>query len=46
MLKTKAQKKALRIASSFSSSFDTQGSYTGVDLDDKFEKPVQDADDL
>ena len=28
------------------SKFDTQGSYTGVDLDDEYEKPVQDADDL
>lgn len=46
MLKTKAQKKALRIASSFSSSFDAQGSYTGVDKYDKYSKPVQDADDL
>ncbi len=46
MLKTKAQKKALRIASSFSSSFDTQGSYTGIDDKDRLAKPVQDADDL
>ncbi len=28
------------------SKFDTQGSYTGVDFFDKYEKPVQDADDL
>mgnify|MGYP004630101067 CR=1 len=28
------------------SHFDTQGSYTGVDYFDKYEKPVQDADDL
>ena len=26
--------------------FDTFGSYTGVDAFDKYEKPVQDADDL
>ena len=30
----------------FISSFDAQGSYTGVDAYDKYEKPVQDADDL
>ena len=28
------------------SKFDVFGSYTGVELDDEFEKPVQDADDL
>ncbi len=28
------------------SSFDTNGSYTGTDYDDKYAKPVQDADDL
>lgn len=28
------------------SAFDTQGSYTGVCTDDKFDIPVQDADDL
>jgi hypothetical protein len=28
------------------SQFDAQGSYTGVDCFDKYEKPVQDADDL
>ena len=28
------------------SDFDVQGSYTGVDAYDKYEKPVQDADDL
>jgi hypothetical protein len=31
---------------SFISNFDAQGSYTGVDAFDKYEKPVQDADDL
>ena len=30
----------------FKSNFDAQGSYTGVDAFDKYEKPVQDADDL
>jgi hypothetical protein len=29
-----------------SSKFDTQGSYTGVDAFDRFEVPIQDADDL
>jgi hypothetical protein len=28
------------------SKFDTMGSYTGVDIDDKYAKPIQDADDL
>ncbi len=31
---------------SFKSSFDVLGSYTGTDLEDKYDKPVQDADDL
>lgn len=31
---------------SMKSSFDTNGSYTGTDCDDKYAKPVQDADDL
>jgi len=37
-----------RIANKFKlkSNFDVQGSYTGVDALDKYEKPVQDADDL
>ena len=30
----------------FSSNFDVLGSYTGTCLDDKYEKPIQDADDL
>ncbi len=30
----------------FESNFDSQGSYTGVNSDDKYEKPIQDADDL
>lgn len=28
------------------SSFDPNGCYTGVDYDDKYAKPIQDADDL
>lgn len=32
--------------SKMKSSFDPTGSYTGVDIDDKYSKPVQDADDL
>jgi hypothetical protein len=31
---------------SLKSNFDTQGSYTGVDADDIYAKPIQDADDL
>jgi hypothetical protein len=42
----KARQPVRRIASKFTSSFDAQGSYTGVCADDKYEKPVQDADDL
>ena len=40
--------KARKIVSNnkFKSDFDTLGSYTGVDAYDKYEKPVQDADDL
>ena len=30
----------------FYDSFDPQGSYTGVNTSDKYEKPIQDADDL
>lgn len=36
----------IRIVNNYKSSFDTFGSYTGTDSTDKFEKPVQDADDL
>ena len=32
--------------SDFSDEFDVFGSYTGVDYTDKYEVPVQDADDL
>lgn len=42
-IKTAVDKKYL---SSFASSFDLQGSYTGICSDDKFEIPIQDADDL
>ena len=44
----KVKTTARRIANNktFESNFDTQGSYTGVDAFDKYEKPVQDADDL
>ncbi len=40
-------KKSKKIKSfSSQSKFDTQGSYTGVDNDDRFALPIQDADDL
>lgn len=44
----KAKAVTLKIASkkAFNSSFDTLGSYTGVNSEDIFEKPIQDADDL
>ena len=47
-LKTKRLLKASRTANKckFISDYDAQGSYTGVDAFDKYEKPVQDADDL
>lgn len=35
-----------KLKSKMKSKFDTQGSYTGTDIDDEFDKPVQDADDL
>ena len=42
------EKATLKIASNvrLKSKFDAFGSYTGVDIYDKYEKPVQDADDL
>ncbi|MDY6367060.1 MAG: hypothetical protein SPL13_00865 [Clostridia bacterium] len=43
------EKAALKTASNsakLKSKFDAFGSYTGVDIYDKYEKPVQDADDL
>ena len=44
----KASRIANKIRSLFNqkSEYDAQGSYTGVDADNKYEKPVQDADDL
>ena len=47
-LKTKRLLKASKTANKckFISDYDAQGSYTGVDAFDKYEKPVQDADDL
>ncbi len=39
-------KKRLKKGADMESSEDTLGSYTGVCTDDKYEKPVQDADDL
>ena len=47
--KTKAKQPVLktpRIANKFISNFDVQGSYTGVNAEDVYEKPIQDADDL
>ena len=40
MLRTVNNKKVMK------SKFDPLGSYTGTDAFDKYEKPVQDADDL
>ena len=47
-LKASRLQKAQRIANNFKlkSNFDAQGSYTGIDIYDKYEEPVQDADDL
>ncbi len=45
MAKVKAV--TLKVASkNFASDFDTQGSYTGVNSENIYEKPIQDADDL
>ena len=45
MAKVKAT--TLKVASrNFASGFDSLGSYTGVNSDDIYEKPIQDADDL
>ncbi len=38
--------KLKKVKCKMKSNFDSQGSYTGVDAYDKYEKPVQDADDL
>ena len=48
LLKASRLQKAQRIANNFKlkSNFDAQGSYTGIDIYDKYEEPVQDADDL
>ena len=42
--KLKARKTVSKV--NLKSSFDAWGSYTGVDNYDKYETPVQDADDL
>lgn len=42
----KKHKRLQVVKTNYQSKFDTQGSYTGIDLDDKYEKPIQDADDL
>ena len=42
--KLKEQNRAKDVAKQMHSPYDTNGSYTGTS--DKFEKPVQDADDL
>lgn len=38
--------KTAKVAVDNASKFDVYGSYTGVDLYDTFDDPVQDADDL
>ncbi len=40
------KKLQLKNKNSFSSNFDPNGSYTGVNQENPLEKPVQDADDL
>ena len=40
------QRTANKLRVNFESNFDSQGSYTGVNKDDIYEKPIQDADDL
>ena len=42
----KRNKKGLEGGADMPSDEDSLGSYTGVNSDDKYEKPVQDADDL
>ena len=39
-------KKRLKRGAKMRSHSDELGSYTGVDAEDRYEKPVQDADDL
>ncbi len=41
-----AQRTANKLKPKFKSGFDSQGSYTGVNSSDIYEKPIQDADDL
>lgn len=45
-LKTKRATKLRTAADNRKSDYDVQGSYTGIDLYDMFDEPVQDADDL
>lgn len=42
----KSKKRALKKGADMQSQEDSLGSYTGVNTDDIYEKPVQDADDL
>ncbi len=39
-------KKALKKGAKMKSPEDSLGSYTGIDSDNEYEKPIQDADDL
>ena len=39
-------KRKRKKVNNLSSAFDPNGSYTGICVDDKFQKPLQDADDL
>lgn len=40
------KKRSLKKGASMKSAEDSLGSYTGVNSDNEYEKPVQDADDL
>ena len=40
------KKKTRKKVSKMKSSYDVLGSYTGINPEDKYEKPIQDADDL
>ena len=42
----KHEKEALKKGAKMRSNTDSLGSYTGTNSDDKYEKPIQDADDL
>ncbi len=46
MSRKKSLAKAKKTSAKMKSQFDVNGSYTGVDLSDKYAKPIQDADDL